>query len=179
MRHAVAKRLVWSAAVLVLAGMGLESLDAQPGFKGKGKKGPRVVGPFETIQGTIREFTTAPKGETDGAMLNDDTWVHWPPHLADRFTEVVRKGDRVRAVGRWETGKKGETKFEVSTVTNLRTGNVGVNPDLPAPADVERGAARGVARGAAPGGDIDRRLRALEERLDELVLEVQRLRKKR
>lgn len=173
MRHTIRKRWFWPAAIVLLTGMGLASLDAQPPApKGKGKgKGPATVGPFETVRGTIKEFTSAPKGETDGAMLDDGTWIHWPPHMADRFTEIVRKGDRVRALGRWEKGKQGDTKLEVSTLTNLRTGNVGMNPDLPAPPDRDR---------AAPaGGDVDKRLRALEDRLDDLTQQIQRLQKKR
>ncbi len=121
--------------------------------------------------GLVRSLTSAPKGEVDGAMLNDGTWIHWPPHLADRFTAVVREGDKVKAAGRWETGPKGDTKLEVATVTNLRTGKSADNDDLPA---------AGPGRVApAPGGDIDRRLQALEARLDALVQELQRLKNKR
>jgi hypothetical protein len=174
MTHTMSKRWLGLAVVLLLAGVALTPLDAQPpGPKGKGKgKGPASFGPFETLRGTVKEFTSAKKGETDGAMLDDGTWIHWPPHMADRFTEVVRKGDRVRVLGRWETGKKGDTKLEVSTVTNLRTGNAATNPDRPAPDDAGR------ATGTTDGS-IEKRLRALEDRLDELTQELRRVRKKK
>ena len=50
-----------------------------------------------TVRGKVERFTTAPMGETDGAMLDDGTWLHWPPHLQDRFASILKKGDRVRA----------------------------------------------------------------------------------
>ena len=68
----------------------------------------------------MQSFTTAPMGEVDGAMLDDGTVIHWPPHLADRFPAFVARGDRIRR-GRMETGPAGDTHLEVQTVTNLRT----------------------------------------------------------
>src|SRR5262249_34007625 len=46
---------------------------------------------------------------------------HWPPHLANRFRDVASKGDRIRVIGRMETGPAGDTHFEVQTVTNGET----------------------------------------------------------
>src|SRR5947199_192357 len=78
-------------------------------------------GTTATVRGTVQSFTTAPKGEVDGAVLDDGTVIHWPPHLGERFAAVVKQGDRIRAVGRREVAPKGETNFEVQTVTNLST----------------------------------------------------------
>src|SRR5438270_12013912 len=75
----------------------------------------------KTVQGRVRSFTTAPMGEVDGATLDDGTVIHWPPHLADRFTVLVARGDRVKVTGWMETGPAGDTHLEVRTVTNLRT----------------------------------------------------------
>ena len=87
------------------------------------------------------------------------------------FTGIVAKGDRVRATGYWETGPKGDTKLEVSTLTNLRTQKSGENPDRPL---------------AGPGhflpgkaGNIEERLQALEDRLDQLMKEIKRLQRKK
>src|SRR5436309_15386804 len=74
-----------------------------------------------TVRGRIDRFTTAPRGEVDGAVLDDGTWLHWPPHLEDQFKGILKEGDRVRATGRTETGPKGDTHFEVQSVTNLRS----------------------------------------------------------
>src|SRR5580658_4138993 len=62
----------------------------------------------DTLRGTVRRMTTTPKGEVDGFILSDDTWVHWPPHLENRVTAIVAKGDRVEVTGRRETLPKGE-----------------------------------------------------------------------
>jgi hypothetical protein len=82
------------------------------------------------VRGQVKRFTTAPKGEIDGAVLGDGTWLHWPPHLEGRFTDILQKGVRVRATGRMETGPEGDTHFEVQAVTNLRTNATADNPDF-------------------------------------------------
>jgi hypothetical protein len=121
---------------------------------------------FMTLRGTVKEFTTAPKGEVDGLVLTDGKWIHWPPHLQDRFKDLAAKGDRVRATGWWETGRRSETKLEVSTLTNLATNKTAENPDRPAPAAAApsagpRGGETETARGkvkdftTAPKGEVD------------------------
>jgi hypothetical protein len=42
-----------------------------------------------TVRGRVQRFTTAPKGEVDGMVLDDGTVVHWPPHLENKVTAVV------------------------------------------------------------------------------------------
>ena len=126
------------------------------------------------IRGTVQRMTTAPRGEIDGAILDDGTWVHWPPHMQDRFAGIIKAGDRVRATGQTETGPAGDTHFEVQSVTNLRTNSTAENPDLirgPG-APVER-------RGAADTVDRERRLRDLQEQIDRLQREIERLRNPR
>jgi hypothetical protein len=130
-------KLFWQGLFAFLAmGLVVLSLEAQPpGKKGRGTFGPPVnAEEILTVRGTVRGFTSAPKGETDGVTLTDGTWVHWPPHLADRFRNIVGKGDRVEAVGYMETGPEGDSKLEVSILTNLATKQSVVNPDRPAPA---------------------------------------------
>lgn len=89
--------------------------------KGKAPPPPRRRGPARTLEGTIERFTTAPKGETDGAVLDDGTVLHWPPHLADSFAGIIGKGDRVKATGFEETTPKGDEHFELESLTNLDT----------------------------------------------------------
>lgn len=146
-----------------------------PGFKEKDKKngpGPKEKdGEALTASGSVREFTTAKKGEVDGFILSDGKWVHWPPHLSSRFADFVVKGDKVRVTGFMEVDKKGETKLEISTLTNLRTSKTVENPDRPMPA----------ADRPLPGKAIDReaRIRALEDRVEQILQELKRLRKEK
>jgi hypothetical protein len=86
----------------------------------------------KTVQGTVRRSTTAPMGEIDGAVLDDGTVIHWPPHLGDRASGIVIRGDQVRATGWMETGPEGDTHLEVRAITNLRT-SASLDNDAPAP----------------------------------------------
>jgi hypothetical protein len=147
----IASAVLWAASLAV---------QAQP----PAPKGPRIGGEAVTIRGTVREFTTALKGEKDGLVLTDGTWVHWPPHLENRFGSGFSKGDKVKVIGFMETGPKGDTKLEVSTLTNLDTNRTFENPDLPAPFAENRGAAanggitvNGTVKEftAAPKGEVD------------------------
>ena len=139
-----------------------------------GNAQPPDRGEVSTVRGTIDRMTTAPLGEVDGAVLDDGTWLHWPPHMQDRFTEVLNKGDRVRATGRTETGPAGDTHFEVQSVTNLSTNGKADNRDfddaLPPPPP--RVGAR-----SDRGPDLERRLRDLQDQIEELRSQIQRLRR--
>ena len=101
----------------------------------------------------MRSLTTAPMGEIDGAVLDDGTVIHWPPHLADRFSAIVTRGDRIQAVGRMETGPAGDTHLEVQTVTNLRTNDSRENDALPPGPGPRR---RPVPPPPGPGGGMPR-----------------------
>src|SRR5207244_13335120 len=128
-----------------------------------------------TVRGTVKEFTTAPRGEVDGLMLSDGTWVHWPPHLEGRFKDIAARGDRLRATGRTETGPAGDTHFEVQSVTNLRTSATAENPGFAAGPPPPPPGPRGVAPGRS--ADREQRLRDLEDQVDRLQREIQRLRR--
>src|SRR5262249_26359959 len=80
MRRALRSALGLGAVLVV--GLWAADLTAQPPAPGpKGRPGPPPGAEFRTVRGTVKEFTTAPKGEVDGLILSDGTWVHWPPHL--------------------------------------------------------------------------------------------------
>jgi hypothetical protein len=138
----------------------------------EGRAGPGAnFGEPATANGSVRDFTTAKKGDVDGFILSDGQWVHWPPHLSSRFSDFVVKGDKVRITSFKEVGKKGETKLEVSTLTNLPTSKTVENPDRPMP----------LAERSSQGKAIDRdaRIRALEDQVEQLLLELKRLRKEK
>src|SRR5438067_1723113 len=96
----------------------------------QGRAQPPGTGDTSTVRGKVDRFTTAPMGEVDGAVLDDGTWLHWPPHLQDRFKDILKEGDRVRAMGRTETGPAGDIHFEVQKVNNLRNDATAENPDF-------------------------------------------------
>ena len=54
---------------------------------------------MQTVEGEVERLTTAPKGETDGAVLADGTMLHWPPHMGDRFAAVAE--EEVRWCVQW------------------------------------------------------------------------------
>jgi hypothetical protein len=142
----------------------------------EGKAQGPAFGESWTVQGTVRGLTTAPMGEVDGATLDDGTTLHWPPHLADRFGGLVARGDRVRAVGRMETGPAGDTHLEVQDVTNLSRNGPG-NPSTVAPGENEFLAS---PRGAAERpSNLEQQLREMQEQIDQLRKEIRRLREDR
>jgi NADPH-dependent ferric siderophore reductase len=150
--------------------------EGPPPKKGPDKKGPDKKGPKDrvvtdrTVNGTVRRLTGGPKGETDGAELEDGTVVHWPPHLGERFASIVKRGDRVEVVGWDETKPKGEKVLEVRTVLNLATKERRTNDDAPP--------ARPSAGQATESSDVNARLRALEQKVDTLIDEIRQLRRK-
>jgi hypothetical protein len=96
--------------------------------------------------------------------------------MQDRFANILSTGDQVRATGRTETGPAGDTHFEVQSVTNLRTNAMAENPDF-ASGPLSPLPGRGVAIGRP--ADREQRLRDLEEQVDRLLQEIQRLRRER
>lgn len=166
----------WSSSLAALAALALALTFA---FS-EGKAQPPGLAEARTAQGKVQSLTSAPMGEIDGAVLDDGTVIHWPPHLADRFSAVVTRGDRIRAVGRMETGPAGDTHLEVQTVTNLRT-NASASNDVPGPPSRSQGR---VARddsgdfAASPNqpGDVEQRLKALEDQIAQLREEIRKIR---
>ncbi|HVX61426.1 MAG TPA: hypothetical protein VHC19_12515, partial [Pirellulales bacterium] len=139
----------------------------------KGPKGPKGREPRRapraefreatTMQGVVRSLTTAPRGEIDGAVLDDGTVLHWPPHLEDQFKDVAAVGDRVEATGSTETGKRGEVRFEVLRLTNLQSKASAGDDRGPKVPPRDRRA------------DRDEELRALQEQLRMLQRQIDRL----
>jgi hypothetical protein len=117
----------------------------------------------EKVRGTVERLTTAPRGEIDGAVLDDGTVLHWPPHLEDQFKEIAAVGDRVEATGSAEIGKRGEVRFEVLRLKNLQSN---------ASAGDDRGP-KAPARGRPT--DRDEQLRALQEQVRQLQRQIDRL----
>lgn len=144
----------------------------------RGKKGkappppPKRRGAAQTLEGTVERLTTAPKGETDGAVLKDGTVLHWPPHLENGFAKLAAKGDRVKATGFAETTRRGDEHFEVQSLTNLDTNKSFENDEIARPRPDDRRAERD--RGEEPASRSER-IRELKEELRRLQREIERL----
>jgi hypothetical protein len=142
-----------------------------------GRAQPPDRGATKTVQGTVRRSTTAPMGEIDGAVLDDGTVIHWPPHLSDRFSAVIVRGDRVRLSGWMETGPAGDTHFELQSATNLRTNaTTGDDPARPAPLYSAADGSSDFAASPAADENVERRLKALEDQIAQLRDEIRRVR---
>jgi hypothetical protein len=70
----------WPSGFAAIAALAL----ALPFALSEGKAQAPGSGETRTAQGTVKSLTTAPMGEIDGAVLDDGTVIHWPPHLAER-----------------------------------------------------------------------------------------------
>ncbi len=114
-------------------------------------------------------------GEIDGAILDDGTVTHWPPHLADRFSALVARGDRIKVSGWTETGPAGDSHFEVQSVTNLRTGDTAGADGL---SSTPNGADKSTdfAAPADRNNNVERRLKALEDQIAKLREEIEKIR---
>ena len=150
---------------------------ASPPGRIQGPAGRLGSAATRSVQGTVQRLTTAPMGEVDGAILDDGTTIHWPPHLSDRFSAVIARGDRVRVSGWMETGPAGDTHFEVRSATNLRTNaTTSDDPARPAPVLSANDGSSDFAASPAQAENVERRLKALEDQVAELRDEVRRLR---
>jgi hypothetical protein len=139
----------------------------------------RVPAAARALQGTVERLTIAPIGEIDGAILDDGTVIHWPPHLADRFSAVVARGDRIKVSGWMETGPAGDRHFESQSVTNLRT-NATAAADVAGPlsaatAAIAADGSSDFAASADRAENVEKRLKALEDQITQLRAEIRRL----
>jgi hypothetical protein len=130
-------------------------------------------------RGDVERFTQSPRGEIDGAILDneEETVLNWPPRLQDKFTGILKVGDRARATGRRVVSPEGNPLFVVKSVTNMRTRETVDNPDYREPRTRPPAEAR-PARAAPAPADWEQRLAQLEAQVDELRREIARLRAK-
>src|SRR5260370_33537867 len=65
---------------------------------------PPGAGETSTVRGKVDRFTTAPRGEADGAVLDDGTWLDCQPLMLARVSEIPEEGQRVAWTGRTRAG---------------------------------------------------------------------------
>lgn len=133
--------------------------------------------PLRSVQGRVARLTTAPMGEVDGAVLDDGTVVHWPPHLSAQFAATVTRGAQVRFNGWTEIGPEADSHFEVQSASNIRTDSASGN--VPAPRssiDREGDRSSDFASASGPNENLERRMKALEDQIAQLREEIRLLR---
>ncbi|UFW91970.1 hypothetical protein BjapCC829_49230 (plasmid) [Bradyrhizobium barranii] len=72
--------------------------DAGPGF-GPGPKGPRQAGQSMTVQGRVQMALHGPRGDVNGALLEDGTILRLPPPEAERLGAFLAPGQTIAAQG--------------------------------------------------------------------------------
>jgi hypothetical protein len=88
---------------------------------------------FKTLEGVISEFLFGPDEVVHGLLLGDGTRVQWPEQMTFTFTKILNIGDNVKVSGWERKSRAGETNVEVSSLTNLATGQTATNDLAPAP----------------------------------------------
>jgi hypothetical protein len=79
-------------------GSGQTVVDRGPGF-GPGPKGPPQPGQAMTVQGRVQTTLHGPRGEVNGAMLDDGTILRLPPPEAERLVSLLAPGQTVFVQG--------------------------------------------------------------------------------
>jgi hypothetical protein len=74
------------------------------------------------IYGTVLSYLLNPRGEVDGLLLEDGTFIKFPPHLGRELTQVAQPNDEVTVIGPLEGPKllKGYVIANLQTETALR-----------------------------------------------------------
>ncbi len=75
-----------------------------------------------TVRGVVREVHQSPKGDVDGFVFADGSEVRFPPHMGEKVTAAVTKGDEIEVTGRKHTGPKGDTHVRSEAIKNLKSG---------------------------------------------------------
>ena len=79
--------------------------------------------PFSAeVEGTVSQYLLNPRGEVDGLLLDDQTIIKFPPHLARELVEVAKPKERVRANGHLEADKllKGHVIVNLESAKAIR-----------------------------------------------------------
>ncbi|MGH6847039.1 MAG: hypothetical protein ACREC0_06270 [Methylocella sp.] len=77
---------------------GQSVIDNGPGF-GAGPKGPPQPGQMMSVQGRVQTTLHGPRGEVNGAMLDDGTILRLPPPEAERFASLLAPGQAIAVQG--------------------------------------------------------------------------------
>ena len=70
-----------------------------------------ALGPLQSLSaaGTIRLIKRNPHGDIDGAVLDDRTLLHFPPHAGRQFAKLLREGEPIAVIGYGTVNDLGRT----------------------------------------------------------------------
>jgi hypothetical protein len=69
-------------------------------------------------RGKVESLLKNDHDDVDGIRLNSGILLHFPPHMGQRISAVVRVGDTVEVEGRSEVTPRGEQVFEITQLTS-------------------------------------------------------------
>jgi hypothetical protein len=101
------------------------------------------------LAGRVKELTKSPRGAVDGFILENDSQIHFPPHLGDRVAKAVTEGDRVEITGRFVALPNGEQVFEATQIVG-RGGTINIDNEPPRPGRLPPAGPRGRRMGDEP-----------------------------
>jgi hypothetical protein len=85
---------------------------------------------FPAIQGKVAQYSLTPHGEVDGAILDDGTQVHLPPHLGVQLVFAIKPGDQITVRG---LKARQIALIEAVSITNDATHLAVINTRPPGP----------------------------------------------
>ncbi|HVH42205.1 MAG TPA: hypothetical protein VM925_07665 [Labilithrix sp.] len=110
-----------------------------------------------SVTGRIASYTTAPKGEMDGFILDTGNRVHFPINTGKAVLPYIQKGEEVRVVGTLADRPDGKV-IEATSITNVakrETINVAsVSPPPAAPPTAAPPPASPPAAAQLPSGSV-------------------------
>lgn len=83
-------------------------------------------------RGKVKSLLKNDHDDVDGLLLENDVRIHFPPHMGERITAVVKVGDTVRVEGTQQVTPRGETVFEITRLTSGEE-TVEIEPPRPKP----------------------------------------------
>lgn len=87
-------------------------------------------------RGKVKSVLKNDHDDVDGLLLDSGLRIHFPPHMGERITAVVKVGDKVEVEGRQEVTPRGDKVFEI---TKLTSGKEMVEVDHPRPKPGSKG----------------------------------------
>jgi hypothetical protein len=120
--------------------------------------------PIKIVRGTIDRFVVGANGEIDGARLGNGRRIQWSSNVAQKIKSAIGEGDEVEVSGTLETIAESPV-LKVVKIGNLRTGTVAVDDALASPPATH-----------TYDDKLQRRLDALQEQLNSIQVEIDRLR---